>query len=678
VTSAISRAPSIPEPARYDAQRQQWEVCEIVEGVRHGPFQQWRVDGSCAAVGVYVHGKLHGKLQRLHPNGDVAWEGNYVDGKLEGEVVATASTEPSPERLRECCVPASAWQMRTVYEQGRSRGDRFFDREGRRLLADGRLLPERPPHLPDHAWFEENAYRWACGVRDEQRRQQGEWIWWFAEGTLCEVGWFSDGKRTGVWRTFSEQGQPREVVEFSEGVRHGAFTNYAMAAGELLDPRIREVTGHVAQLMPVGPWEFRDSEGQLLKRIDLGVLPTETVLRDCGVFLDVESPATGGTWENVAARLFEERQLGAALCALARGAARSGTVEVLRTALLEHTCELSPQRGAQLLKTRRGVWPELVHLLAWGAAPVDTLRALATAIPFAKRAARDFLEAGLLLADDSAAVGSNSELRLARALNRLEFGNLQGALADADVLGQRDAAAGRFVRAFAEVLFGEFRFVPLASDLPEGSFEELPSCPAQPLSVLNGAISKAALRLTQVRAALQRLYAESKLMAIALPPDVSHLVQGDVSLRQWQFDIEEEGQAVKIAVDERLTVDVHSAVALLSRARVEWTALCWLCWSAGLGEVAQPQALNPPTNFNQALGQSVQRYWRCKDQVATAGLLARRQGVPGFRWREHEVSTLSGPLLQMASNEYLEQRAILLWLADDQCQSPWQDDLRPA
>jgi hypothetical protein len=158
---------------------------------------------------------------------------------------------------------------------------------------------------------------------------------------------------------------------------------------------------------------------------------------------------------------------------------------------------------------------------------------------------------------------------------------------------------------------------------------------------------------------------------------VSHLVEANVALGQWQFEIEEEGQPVSIAVDERLTVNMQSAVALLSRARVEWMALCALCWGAGLSEIAQPRALKPPTTFNQALGQAVQRYWRCKDQAATSGLLARRQGVPGFRWRQHDVSTLSGPLLQLASNEYLEQRAILFWLADEQCQSPWQDDLRP-
>jgi hypothetical protein len=314
-------------------------------------------------------------------------------------------------------------------------------------------------------------------------------------------------------------------------------------------------------------------------------------------------------------------------------------------------------------------------LLARGADPADTLRALASALPAAKRAARDFIEAALLLAEGSSA--SKSNLLLARALNRLEFGNLQGALADAEVLARQDPIAAGFVRDFATLLFGEFRFTPADSDLRDAAVDELPSSPVQPLSSVNDAISKVALRLMQVRTALQRLYAESNLEPVTLPPDVSHLVQSDVSLGQWQFEIEEEGQTVQIVVDERLAMDVQSAVALLNRARVEWTTLCWLCWGAGLSQVGQPRTLNPPSNFNQALGQAVQRYWRCKDQAATAGLLARRQGVPGFRWRKHDISTLSGPLLQMASNEYLEQRAILFWLADEQCQSPWQDDLRP-
>jgi len=135
---------------------------------------------------------------------------------------------------------------------------------------------------------------------------------------------------------------------------------------------------------------------------------------------------------------------------------------------------------------------------------------------------------------------------------------------------------------------------------------------------------------------------------------------------------------VQIEVDERLTVDEKSAVALLSRARIEWTALCWLCWGAGSSAIAQPTVVQAPERFNQALGQAVQRYWRCKDQIATHGLRSRSQGIPDFTWRTFPISALSGPLLQMAASEYLEQRAILFWLADPDCQSPWQDDLRPA
>lgn len=670
--AAICKAPTIPEQARYDAQRQQWELCEIVEGVRHGAFQQWRVDGSRAAAGAYDQGKLSGRLQRFHPNGELAWEGNYVDGRLEGEVVASASSAPSPERLRECCVPNGAWQMRTRYEQGRSGGDQFFNREGRRLRADGSLFPELPGHLPGSAWFEENARRWACGVRDEQRRQQGEWSWWFADGTLCEVGAFEAGKRVGVWRTFSAQGQPLATGEFHDGVRHGLFTDHALKPGELLDARIIRVTGRLNREVPADVWEFRDGEGVLLKRIDLGVLPDETTLQNCAAFMDVEAPAQG-TWIDEAAGLIAQRQIGAALCAMARDAAQSGSAERLRAALSERTCALSLQHSTRLLRLQRGAWLSLVHALAQGAEPSDALRALAAGIPFAKRAARNFIGAALLLAPE----GWRADLSLACALNRLEFGDLKGALSDADTLAEHDEVASRFVRDLSNVLFGEFPFITLESELPEAPFEELPTDPAQSLAAVNTAISKAALRLTQIRTALQSLYTASNIEAVVLPPDVSHLVQSDVVLGQWQFEIEEEGQPVSIAVDERLVVNTQSAVALLSRAHVEWMTLCALCWGAGLAEVVQPCALNPPTKFNQALGQAVQRYWRCKDQATTSGLLARRQGVPGFRWRQFDISALSGPLLQMASNEYLEQRAILFWLADAQCQSPWQDDLRP-
>jgi hypothetical protein len=463
------------------------------------------------------------------------------------------------------------------------------------------------------------------------------------------------------------------MSEFHDGIRHGPFTDHAIKSGEFLDARIIRVTGRLNREVPVDVWEFRDDEGTLLKRIDLGVLPDEVTLQHCALFSDVEVPAQG-TWDDEAAGLMAQRQIGAALCALAREAARSGSAERLQAALSERTCALSLQHSTRLLKLQRGAWLSLVHALAQGAEPSDALRALAAGIPFAKRAARDFIEAALLLTPE----GLRADLSLARALNRLEFGDLEGAVSEADRLAEQDEVASRFVRDLSGVLFSEFRFITLDSDLPEAPFEELPTGPAQPLAAVNTAISKSALRLTQIRTALQRLYTASSLGAVVLPPDVSHLVQSDVVLGQWQFEIDEEGEAVSISVDERLVVNPQSAVALLSRAHVEWMTLCVLCWGSGLREVAQPSALDPPTNFNQALGQAVQRYWRCKDQATTSGLLARRQGVPGFRWRQFDITALTGPLLQLASNEYLEQRAILFWLADAQCQSPWQDDLRPA
>ena len=341
-------------------------------------------------------------------------------------------------------------------------------------------------------------------------------------------------------------------------------------------------------------------------------------------------------------------------------------------ALGERTAALAPGQSAKLLKSHRGAWAPLVHALARGAEPSATLRALASTLSFSKRASRDFIEAALLLA------GPRADLLLGRALSRLEFGDLRGALADAETVGDDDALASSFVRDFAGVLFEPFRFTPGELDLPPDVFEDLPDRPEQPLSAVNVAIAKSALRLGELRAALQRLYVASNFDAAALPPDLSHLTEGlTVELGQWQFEIEEEGKTVPITVDERLTLDTQSAVALLSRARVEWTALCFLCWGAGMTEIGQPQAINAPASFNQALGQAAQRYWRCQDQMQTSGLRARRQGVPGFQWRQFEISALSGPILQLAMNEYLEQRAILFWLADPECQSPWQDDLRP-
>jgi hypothetical protein len=169
-----------------------------------------------------------------------------------------------------------------------------------------------------------------------------------------------------------------------------------------------------------------------------------------------------------------------------------------------------------------------------------------------------------------------------------------------------------------------------------------------------------------------------------LPPDASWLVKGDVELETYSFEDVDDGEGEQVAgdviqVDETLALDEPVGLtSLLRRARVEWVGLGWLCWAAGLDGVAQPERLVARDEFAAVLASSLFRVVRISDSLQTRGLRSRTQGLPPTRWEGAEVDTLDSVFLGMAKDEAYEMRAVLFFLADENCRSPWQDDLREA
>ena len=94
--------------------------------------------------------------------------------------------------------------------------------------------------------------------------------------------------------------------------------------------------------------------------------------------------------------------------------------------------------------------------------------------------------------------------------------------------------------------------------------------------------------------------------------------------------------------------------------------------------MALPEALSPPAEFGRAAGMSIERAWRCRDKLTSGGLVAMTKGVPGFEWEGMEVDVMPRVLAEVMTEEYLEVRAMFLWLCDGTARSPWQSDLRDA
>jgi hypothetical protein len=61
--------------------------CEKKNGVREGPWVEYRADGSKAAEGRYERNRRQGRFTWWHTNGKVLEETDFLDGKKDGESV---------------------------------------------------------------------------------------------------------------------------------------------------------------------------------------------------------------------------------------------------------------------------------------------------------------------------------------------------------------------------------------------------------------------------------------------------------------------------------------------------------------------------------------------------------------------------------------------------------------
>jgi antitoxin component YwqK of YwqJK toxin-antitoxin module len=676
---APERPAGVPAEARWLEDVGKWELCDADgEGRRRGPFSLWRPDGTLYMRGEYADGMLAGRFELLHPNGQLAREGRYVEGELDGAVTAYGSDAATNESLRACCVPPGAWQMKARWERGRLMGETFFDRAGRQLLSDGSPRPERPASVPESAQFEEWTRRWATGEYDAEKGAFGLWRYFTVDGRLDEEAEYHEARKCSS-RQYDAAGAVWLDVHFEgDNVRHGGYRRRYVdpADSPWADARIREERGAFEHGQAVGPWTFHDESGALLRALDRGRAHRDEDVAGMEVLRD--DARTLAEWRTLAGRLRGEGRVREAICAAARAAAGSGDARELTAFLDETTIALGETASARACGELADATGEslagTLGALVGGAEPATVLRTLASSLKNANLAARDLVEAAILLAPERAMT------YLTRALIRIELGDPEGALADGDIVARESADTAEFLRNYVRLLFPEFGFWP-GREIPYApSIENMPDAPAQPLEAVRQAIQVYATRLGTIRETLRARLGGAQPW---LPPDVSALLpDGPVELRSYAAQITdetEEGPEVSdVQIEEALALEGWTIPALMRLARTHWNALCWLCWSAGLDRVVLPVELSPPANFAHAAGMAIARTWRAQDAVVTGGLRSMTAGVPGFVWEELDIDGIPKLFAEMAFDEYLEMRSVILYLASPENLSPFQSDLRAA
>lgn len=672
------RPSAVPEDAVWAEDEGVWELVErSPDGQRTGPYRAWRVDGPLLMETRYADGHRVGPFRRFHADGRIAREGTYRDDRFDGVVVAHANPEGGGEPLRGCCVPAGAKRMRARYEDGRLMGETFFDGEDRPLCSDGSLRPLRPAGIPDDVEFEEHGRRWRQGRYDpEHGRCLGVWRWWDTEGRLSEEATYDEGVKT-LRRRFDPAGKVIEEIGLGrDEIPDGPFLRRWTDAheGGHADARVRGVDGCHADGLVVGRWLYRDDAGAVVRQVDHGTRWAGDDGETSEAFANVDRPAAA--WASWGASLAEAGRVREALVAWARMAGVSGDPAGLIERIQERVVALTEERAREMAV--QAAEPEtctpaaLLDALLRGGEAASILRSLAGQMAGKPRTARDLIEAAVLLAPQ------RMETYATRALVRLDLGDREGAMADAARVAVTSDGTAEFLRQYAAALFPAFAFWPSAEDPPELP-EPLPIEPAQPLENVRWAVQMYASRLAGLREAIRTVVGQPQLPAWA-PPSVDGLLPlGPVELRREDAAIEDESdegvELTTVRIDETLP-QAFTVPELMRLARTSWAGLTWLCWSVGLDQVAIPQGVEARPEYPRALAMSLSRAFRANDCLVTGGLRAMTQGIPGFRWEGIEVDELPPSLVQMAAAEWLEVRAVLLWLSNPGNLSPFQDDLR--
>ena len=500
---------------------------------------------------------------------------------------------------------------------------------------------------------------------------------------------------------------------------------------------VRQSEGQFDHGQAVGVWRYLDADGREVARRDLGLAtPAAALTRGGGAQVLTDGPPPGSSWLELGHALHAQGRLVEAVLAVARAAAADGRAGILVAALRAWTMPLASGPAAALARDITKMAGEDMALLLdgirRGADAPSLLWTFARGLSHTDRAALELVNAALLLRadpdgilpaspDDRAGHPSDAgsvvatavspaslEMTVTRALMLGALGEPEAALRDAEAIARVAPEQGDFLRLYLRVYFPRFEFWPAEHGLVDGA-DDATLAPAQSLDEINAVIQRLATRLSILRQQLAELV---PVDAPFLWPSLDALLpDGPLPLRSWSYTLTaaeysgeahpvrrdrhgtaevEDGAAdagdasgtpddeVDIAVDERLGLPWTDGgvLALMRRARADWSALTWLCWAVGLDHPALATAIRPPPGFARAAVMTMERTWRCQDKRSSSGLLALTKGIPGFDWAGTPIDLVPGVLVDVAIDEYLEARAVFTWLCDPFNRSLWQIDLR--
>ena len=176
---------------------------DVVEGVRHGRYVSWHIEGPKATEAFYKNGKLHGPFTVWRRDGRKRLESFYKNGAEHGTV--TEWDLHGDGNFISTTWKYDSFPVLTLAGNGADIPPGFT----------GTWTVRR-----EDATVKEEEVEVKSGVRD------GRFTTWYSEGRKASEGYYSHGKPHGKLTLWYEDGRKKNETSYKEGLEHGEATDW--------------------------------------------------------------------------------------------------------------------------------------------------------------------------------------------------------------------------------------------------------------------------------------------------------------------------------------------------------------------------------------------------------------------------------------------------------------------
>lgn len=220
--------------------------------MKQGKWKYFYPNGNISLEGDYKNDLKHGYFKEFSENGNLLKTSKYIDGIIQEDVAELAKLDikteyyPSgkpkivasykndvPEGVRREYSPEGKIVAGYVFKSGTLTGEGITDEAGTRngpwkeFYPTGALKSEgvykNGKRVGEWKFYHPNGQLEQTGLYNNNGKEEGTWIWYFATGSILREESYIDGKIDGLSTEYDETGAIIALGEYIEDYREGKW-----------------------------------------------------------------------------------------------------------------------------------------------------------------------------------------------------------------------------------------------------------------------------------------------------------------------------------------------------------------------------------------------------------------------------------------------------------------------